>query len=266
LWHEKRHSGGSKLGSITFPDDEYQDDASDEDLKELFGTQKSKKKKTKIRTKPLIVAGSATVLLIVYILFKASIFSFIGSASDSIVDLFDKDDTIQSIVDADTTTSMAEPIDLQNPDTPSGISTGEILETFYNSADETNTDIAYMILQDNLVRCELAGEDQDIVDWSQRISSIDENAVQNISEPAQLASGSILKIDLEQSSEASMTEMQFSELARSLGINSHGTHAYRCDRAGLMRLFGVLKGERTRLFRLSVQHRTGDDYLLVMFP
>ncbi len=265
LWHDKRQASGAQFGNISFPGDDLGIDASDEDLKAIFGTAKKKKRKAKIPKKPLIVGVSATIVLVVYLLFKATIFSFIGSTSEKIANLFDKDDQTEQVAVGDSA-ETSQLIDDNEPVVLSGPSTGELLEIFYNSADETNTDITYLILQDNLVRCEVAGDDQDIAEWSQKISNYDENSVLNIVEPVQLAMGSILKIELEQSRESSMTEEQFSELARSLGISNHGSHAYRCDRAGLMRLFGVLKGEANRLFRLSIQHRTRDDYLLVMFP
>lgn len=145
-------------------------------------------------------------------------------------------------------------------------SSGAVLNGMFEQADMTNVELHSIILQGGDLEVEVAGQPEDITAWTNAMTAVPGAAVGKVDEPVALAPGTVVRLSSSAGGEQPMTVNEFATLAHSLGIEDHGEHAYSATREALMRLFGVMSGERKRPFRLSIHRAPGDRYLLVMFP
>lgn len=145
-------------------------------------------------------------------------------------------------------------------------STGGMLGSLFDLAEQHNVNLFSTILQGESVDLEAVGESESIQAWRAALAAKRNAPAISFGEQAALAPGLPVHLTLEASAEEWMTQDQFADLVHSLGIEDHGQHAFSADRDAITRLLSVLRGERRRPFRLSIHHVPGDRYLLVMFP
>ncbi|MCB2200677.1 hypothetical protein KQI63_14825 [bacterium] len=258
------------------PEDVADDEEADEALRALIGDGDSKpgRKRTKTgggvrkRLLPLAIVVLLLAIAAGAILMRDRL-PFIQQALDKVAG--SGETAPQQVAEAPAQTEDAgftiRTVDLQEvPLPPELASTGGMLGTLYDLADQHNVNLFSTILQGGSVELEAVGDPESIQSWRAAVSGVRNAPAISMGEQATLAPGVPIHLTLEASAEDWLTQEQFTDLVHSLGIEDHGKHAFRADRDAMTRLLSVLRGERRRPFRLSIHHVPGDRYLLVMFP
>jgi len=243
-------------------------DEEDEDtLDAILDQGKGKRGKTKKLPLAVIIPAAVIVLVAAGYLFRDSL-PIVGKTQTAIANLFTKE-TPETIAEEIVNTSQFIPVTVgfHTVELPPEIpSFGNMLTKVFDLADEYFVEINSVVFQDNILRCEIGGEPNEIDNWFYSVETI--QAIQSITRDASapLSQGNLFTSELRQDNDLTLSETQFRELATSIGIQARGRFSYMADRSGIMRLFSVLKAEKRRPFRLSVHHLNGDDYMLAMFP
>jgi len=145
-------------------------------------------------------------------------------------------------------------------------STGLALGKFYSLAEAVSVDLSSLIIQGAGLRFEVQGEQAGIDEWAQLIGSVPGGGIARVSDPALLAPGVLVEMDLQGVEERSLTREQFSRLVANLGMTELGASLWRTNKAGLDRLFAAFKKEMARPYRISIHQVGTDTYHLVMLP
>lgn len=143
---------------------------------------------------------------------------------------------------------------------------GGVLVSLLEQADVAGVHIDAMVLQEDRLHMSVAGESGSLTAWGREVANEPGAGRLVVAEPVPGTGSLPAAMDLNTPDEEEMTRQQFEDMALALGIERYGSDAFSTDRAGLIRMLGVLDSEHRRPFRLSIHAQPSDRYHLVMFP
>jgi hypothetical protein len=152
------------------------------------------------------------------------------------------------------------------PPPPVQPSAGLTLQKMFSLADEMTVDLESVILQGRGIRAEVAGNREDIREWTSIAGETPGGLAARTEQPVTLAAGTLVELDLESMQERFMTVDQFRSLAASQGLIELEPGLWRANRYALRALFNQLEQRKTRPFRLSMHRIEPNVYHLVMLP
>jgi len=141
-----------------------------------------------------------------------------------------------------------------------------VLARLYQQADRIETPILGLILYGDRIRCELGGGREQAEKWAGQVAALPGVRQLAVLDPMPLASGTLISLQIQESTPQQLTESQFIEKVEELGLTVPEDKLYHLTRAELDRLLDALAASNQRLYRFSIHTDRAGDYIVMAMP